>query len=70
MIRIDPDETYQGNVRADAEELKGKTLEQRARILKRKGRGYEDIWVELRHLGMTQAFAREIVFGKNWINRK
>ncbi len=64
MIRIDPDETYQGNVRADAEELKGKTLEQRARALKRKGWGYEDIYVALRHLGMTKAYAKHIVLGK------
>lgn len=64
MIRIDPDETYQGNVRADAEELKGKTLEQRARALKRKGWGHEDIYVALRHLGMTKAYAKDIVLGK------
>ncbi len=64
MIRIDPDETYQGNVRANAEELKGKTLEQRAKILKRRGLGWEDVLKELRHLGMTKELAREIVLGK------
>lgn len=64
MIRIEPDETYQGNVRHDATKLAGKTLEQRARTLKRKGWGYEDIYVFLRHLGMTKELAREIVLGK------